>query len=42
MTTMPQTNTHEKAHAISTGLSQYIADFRLATLADVAGHNTLV
>ena len=36
-----QNNNHEKAHAISTGLSQYIADFRLATFADVAGHNTL-
>lgn len=32
---------NEKAHAISTGLSQYIADFRLATFADVAGHDTL-
>ncbi|MGP5439053.1 YfjI family protein [Psychrobacter faecalis] len=41
MTTMPQTNTHEKAHAISIGLSQYIADFRLATLPDVAGHDSL-
>lgn len=38
---MPQTNTHEKAHAISIGLSQYIADFRLATLPDVAGHDSL-
>ena len=36
-----QNNNHEKAHAISTGLSQYIADFRIATFADVAGHNTL-
>lgn len=36
-----QNNNHEKAHAISTGLSQYIADFRLATFADVAGHNVL-
>ncbi len=36
-----QNNTHEKAHAISIGLSQYIADFRLATFADVAGHNAL-
>lgn len=33
--------TNEKARAYSTGLSQYIADFRLATLADVAGHDTL-
>ena len=30
-----------KAHAGSIGLSQYIADFRLATFADVVGHNTL-
>ena len=36
-----QNNNHEKAHAISIGLSQYIADFRLATFADVVGHNTL-
>ncbi len=32
---------NNKAHAISTGLSQYIADFRLATLPDVVGHNAL-
>ena len=31
----------EKAHAGSIGLSQYIADFRQATLADVACHDTL-
>ena len=31
----------EKAHAGSIGLSQYIADFRQATLADVASHDTL-
>ena len=36
-----QTDSEEKARAISTGLSQYIADFRQATLADVACHNTL-
>ena len=30
-----------EAHASSVGLSQYIADFRLATLADVAGHDAL-
>ena len=30
-----------KAHAVSIGLSQHIADFRPATLADVAGHDTL-
>lgn len=34
-------NRSNKAHAVSIGLSQYIADFRLATLADVAGHETL-
>ena len=36
-----QTTDNKKAHTISTGLSQCIADFRLATLADVAGHDTL-
>ncbi|WP_413518975.1 YfjI family protein [Psychrobacter glacincola] len=41
MTTMLQTNNHEKAHAVSIGLSQYIVDFRLATFADVAGHDSL-
>lgn len=30
-----------KAHAGGIGLSQYIADFRLATFADVAGHDAL-
>ena len=35
------TDKDNKAHAISTGLSQFIADFRLATLADVTGHGTL-
>lgn len=30
-----------EAHAFSVGLSQYIADFRRATFADVAGHDTL-
>lgn len=30
-----------KTHAINTGLSQYIADIRLATFADVAGHDAL-
>lgn len=30
-----------EAHAFSVGLSQYIADFRLATFADVAGHDVL-
>ncbi|MFZ2844324.1 YfjI family protein [Psychrobacter sp.] len=34
-------NRSDKAHASSVGLSQYIADFRLATLTDVVGHNTL-
>lgn len=33
--------TNEKARAYSIGLSQYIADFRLATLTDVAGHEAL-
>ncbi|MEK6203487.1 MAG: YfjI family protein [Psychrobacter sp.] len=32
---------NKEAHAISIGLSQYIADFRPATLADVTGHGTL-
>ena len=40
MTTLRIDN-HEKAHAVSIGLSQYIADFRLATFPDVAGHDTL-
>ena len=40
MTTTPK-DSHEKAHAVSIGLSQYIADFRLATFTDVAGHDTL-
>ena len=35
------TDKDNKAHAISTGLSQHIADFRLATFADVAGHDAL-
>ncbi len=30
-----------KAHAVGIGLSEYIVDFRSATLADVAGHDTL-
>lgn len=29
-----------KAHAVGIGLSEHIADFRPATLADVAGHDT--
>ena len=41
MTISKQTDNQEKAHAMSIGLPQYIADFRLATLADVAGHDTL-
>ena len=35
------TTKDNKAHAISTGLSQFIADIRLATLVDVAGHDAL-
>lgn len=40
MTSTPK-DSHKKAHAISIGLLQYIADFRLATFADVAGHDAL-
>ncbi len=41
MTTSLKIDSHEKAYAVSIGLSQYIADFRLATFADVAGHDAL-
>ena len=34
-------NRSNKAHAVSIGLSQYIADFRPATLSDVSGHEAL-